>query len=521
MPHSPPFYKKSFPKAIGLSLAILIALWLLGYQGIAYVFQDNEISRSWWQLLFSRTTLLLALGFGVFVAIKNKVWRQIRLKANAFNLSIFRVIYFGFFSLGALFFLPRLWQQTTAFAALPPSARSEVAFANFLPSILPHSSLLITLCVVLFFVAMVAACIGYKTKWAILLFSFCAFYLLGLPNFYGKINHNHHIIWFALVLAFSPCHEMWSVDAWLQKRKGIPITSRNALEYQLPFIILWSLMGLIYFFPGFWKLWTSGLDWALSSNLKFQMQYKWLQLDQWTPFFRIDQYPLLYRSAGLFVLLFEIFFCLFIWHPKTRIIAICSGLIFHFSSWLFMDIFFVVLVLSYSSFIDWESLLVKKSSTQPPALSLSGLKTSFKAQKITWLVGILLLGCNTVFGLAHVHSWPFTMYPTFENIQTAATKTLVYRGRKENGEYLDLSKRVLIQHYSSARLWALEEDIIASIGESEGAYNKEILAHLMTLLSQEYPSLETIRISISITSIDQTSLKEIHESLFVDEISVD
>ena len=87
------------------------------------------------------------------------------------------------------------------------------------------------------------------------------------------------IIFFGLLSfwAFSPCEDRWSVDAWLRKKRGKAIKNRATFAYQIPFIMIWCLMGIIYFFPGFWKLWISGLDWALTDNMRNQMNYKWMQ----------------------------------------------------------------------------------------------------------------------------------------------------------------------------------------------------------------------------------------------------
>ena len=97
-------------------------------------------------------------------------------------------------------------------------------------------------------------------------------------------------------------------------------------------------MGVIYFFPGLWKIITSQLYWAFSDNMKYQLYEKWFLLDGWTPFFRIDHYPFLYKLGGLMTLLFETSFIFLILFPKTRMLAAISGLLFHNFTNLFMKI---------------------------------------------------------------------------------------------------------------------------------------------------------------------------------------
>ena len=96
----------------------------------------------------------------------------------------------------------------------------------------------------------------------------------------------------------------------------------------MPLRFVQLLLGLIYFFPGFWKVWWGGLDWVLSENLKFQMYLKWMEVSSWTPFFRLDQYPLLYKSAAIAAVAFELSFIFLIFLPRLYVFAPLGGLIF-------------------------------------------------------------------------------------------------------------------------------------------------------------------------------------------------
>jgi len=112
-------------------------------------------------------------------------------------------------------------------------------------------------------------------------------------------------------------------------------------------------MGLVFFFPGFWKLRTSGLNWVFSENLKFHLYEKWLQFSGWTPVFRIDRYPFLYQLAALGTVVFEISFIFLVLSQRLRILAVLGGIVFHILSGMFMRLLFWSLLACYVAFVDW------------------------------------------------------------------------------------------------------------------------------------------------------------------------
>ena len=40
--------------------------------------------------------------------------------------------------------------------------------------------------------------------------------IAGIPQFFGKINHIHHLIWFMAIFAVSPCADVLSIDPDLE-----------------------------------------------------------------------------------------------------------------------------------------------------------------------------------------------------------------------------------------------------------------------------------------------------------------
>ncbi|MFY9619537.1 MAG: DCC1-like thiol-disulfide oxidoreductase family protein [Pyrinomonadaceae bacterium] len=213
-------------------------------------------------------------------------------------------------------------------------------------------------------VALVIVCLacifGLFTRGAIIICLALSLYVLGVPQFFGKINHYHHLIWFMAVLAASPCSDVLSLDAvwksWKRADRGNTAPPEASQAYALPLRFIWLLMGVIYFSAGFWKVWTAGVGWAWSDNPRNMMYNKWMELSGWTPIFRIDHYPLLYKLSATATILFELSFIFLIFFASVRYLAPIGGLLFHNMTNVFMRISFWNLQACYVAFVDWNRL---------------------------------------------------------------------------------------------------------------------------------------------------------------------
>jgi len=175
---------------------------------------------------------------------------------------------------------------------------------------------------------------------------------------FGKINHYHHLIWFILIMAVSPCADVLSIDAvrksWSRADRGVTDPPEAATVYALPLRFVWLLMGVIYFQAGFWKIWTSRGAWVWGDNPRNIMYNKWTELAGWTPLFRIDQHPLFLKISALSTVAFELSFLFLIFCGTVRWLAPAGGLAFHSATNLFMRISFWNLQGCYVAFVDWS-----------------------------------------------------------------------------------------------------------------------------------------------------------------------
>jgi len=353
------------------------------------------------------------------------------------NLAVFRIVLFSTVLCSEDFY-DSIW-----FASIGSELRVPPQTPLGILGLMPISASLDETASALLLVACIGAIIGFKTRICALLVVMLGFYVMGIPNCFHKVNHtSHHLIWFAIVLAFSRCADTLSVDAMIRsKRKENSQTNENSsttlpaipsMVYGLPLRITWVLIGLLYFFPGFWKVKTSGLAWAFSDNLANIVHKKILDSDQgWMPLFRIDRYPDLYHLAGLGTLIFELSFIALIFFPVGRIFLVLVGQLFHSLIMASLGITFFCLQTCYVALVDWHAV---GQGLKKLAKGFSRARHDVKPQEnlarqqndestSQWLklsspivplsiAGILLIYSTCAFGICKkTDGWPFACYP--------------------------------------------------------------------------------------------------------------
>jgi hypothetical protein len=387
------------------------------------------------RLVFSHLTLLLVAAHLCLAAAlaRDCTWRIVvdffTTPASPLNLAIFRVVVF----VGVLSQIHP--SETIWFGKVPHALQIAPVGVGWLLPHLPISESWMTLAVTLLIVVCAMGILGLFARTAAVLALVGAFYVLGVPEFYGTVEHYHHLLWFLAILAVSPSGDALSIDAILksskQKDKGTAAMPQPSVVYSLPLRFACLLIGLIYFFPGFWKIRISGFDWAFTDNLRYVMYARWMDLDAWTPFFRIDLHPWLYRSIALGTLVFELSFILVIFFPRLRAVAALAGLGFHFGSGMFMRIPFFDLWICYVALFDVSSWLVPLSRRLFPGGLIAGYLShdlvegdnsrNIAAPKVgarrfapVAILGILLLLANFYWGARGIiRGWPFACYPRF------------------------------------------------------------------------------------------------------------
>ena len=290
-------------------------------------------------------------------------------------------------------------------------------------------------------------------------------YVLGVPQLWGKVNHYHHIVWFAAILAASP-----ATDALAPDRRTIPQAfsrlrstarlHRSARRTQL------LLSG-----PG--KS-GGGLGWIWSDNLKYLLYQKWFQLPGFQPLFALDQYPLVLRLFAASVVLFELSFVWLILHPRTRPLAVVGGLGFHAGTALVMGINFWAIWACFVVFVPWGRLVSHAGEPSP------------KRRGPVVLSWLCIIGVTLAFVL-RINSWPFSYYPTFARL-AGPTVTLV------QADNLDPAVERRIMARMTGTRW---QSILRRAATHPNPLVRERTARgILTLLRRESPNQEAPRLTI-------------------------
>lgn len=233
--------------------------------------------------------------------------------------------------------------------------------------------------------------IGLFTRVSSLVATLGLGWLLWIPQQSGQVMHTHHLLWFFAILAASPSGDAWSLDA----RRGP--AQAPSLAHGVPVRVAWLSMGLIFFFPGLWKL-SAGTAWL--DGLPALVEGKWFQLAD-TPWVQLP--PRLLWWGGVASIAFELGFVALLFSRRTRLLGVALAFLFHQGIWLVMGIVFSSLWLCDVVFLPWASWL------RVPAV---GVKTRAAWPSIA--LGVVLLGGQLFTGVTRrERSWPFACYPTF------------------------------------------------------------------------------------------------------------
>ena len=374
---------------------------------------------------------LFAIHFG---------WQRIRAffstPTHPVNLAIFRIALFG-----ALFIFADAGTTIRA-SQFPEILKAAPPGWGGLLNILPIDQTSATVIVRIFQISCLLAMVGLFTRVSATLAVISGIYVLGIPQFFGKIDHYHHLLWFTAILAASRCADVLSVDAWLAARRKNSAeklqTPQPNVIYSRPLRFVWLLIGVIYFFPGFWKFVIGGLDWALTDNMRYLVYTRWLQLD-WTPVFRGLDHPILYKIGGLGVIIFELLFIFLLFFPRLRKYAIGTGISFHLMTFLLMRINFWTLLISYLAFFDFEKIyqrLVQKQRSSVAAISENHGEKRFGKRSVV-IVGSFLLIVNSLCGFLLIDSWPFAVYPTFATVEEPYTQSITFALKSNDGSVIE------------------------------------------------------------------------------------
>lgn len=461
---------------------------------IAYYINKNlEISNSNFQLDLARgfislqvVNLIVTLGTNhKFFAEKFKSF--LSEPVLPYSLSMTRILFFSFSIFLYLVAFP-------SFEGHLGGEKQALPTIEWLVEILPVSPDLFRIfCYLGAFCAFMVA-IGYKTRFFLICSCITIFYVATVPNFYGKLWHQQLVIWITWILAFSPCYDILSIDAKLKSQEIV-----KSWKYGLHLKILFLQFGLIYFFPGFYKLWAAGFDWALGESMVNQVHLEWFENYNKVPAFRLDKYPSLLQLGGILAICFELLYFFLVFSKKTRWIAAIGGILFHNLLAWFMHIgFFLFLQVFYLVYIPWNKV-VSFFKELPAAIPID--TNSFKFSSLKFIIPFAIVLTNFIYGVFRIDSYPFSIYPTYSNLIEPSFSYLKFDVKDKEFAELDLWARAKDNYFRWESFSRFEPEIVDRF-RLNGTVDSSLIAqqwerwHIGLKLADEIDSIEVSAIEI-------------------------
>lgn len=210
--------------------------------------------------------------------------------------------------------------------------------------------------------------ISTKTSFLLVLF------YQGFLRSFGHFNHDEMLgVYCLAVLAFTPCGDSFSLDQWLRNRTK----ERPQFAYAYPILLLQLLMAWVYFSSVLIKLRTTGLAYLGPDNFPSLAIFHSLDNLHDTSFrlaFWLPQVRSYLPFAVVLVLLWEFCFPLAVFFRRLRWWILGVGIVFHFSTLFFMNIFFPHQLALYLLFVNWDKLRAHAPLTAREAFKFRAFK---------------------------------------------------------------------------------------------------------------------------------------------------
>ncbi len=418
-------------------------------------------------------------------------WLRQRLpKDAAVNLAVFRIV------VASLFLTTGEVRGAAAWASLPAALAVAPRGWGWALALYPPSPAAARVAWVVVIAGAVLGAAGLFARAAFIALTVAALYLLALPLRSGLPYHYQHLVWFAAICAASPCADALALGGW-RRRRAAPAPQRSA-AYGVPLRVAWLLVGVIFFFPGLWKVRTLGLGWITSDNLRNQMYWKWASTPGFAPPFRIDRFPALLHAGAAVVVALELSFVFALWTRWSRRGAVAAALVFHSSARWFMGIDFSGLWLTYVMFVDWDGLwrrwLRRGDATSPTAPA--ALEPMARWAPALIAGALLVAGAVDAGARGATQGWPFACYPTFQDRAATRIPALAIRLVRDGGEEASLDVTDGVAPAESARERIFGARLLASArapdaGAHFAAYWQRISARAR--VPERWPDLRAVR----------------------------
>lgn len=223
-------------------------------------------------------------------------------------------------------------------------------YGNYLPEFGP--TIAVALCTILM-VALLAAMVGWCTRTSLIVANVIFTYFCQLDSITTMTKYTVIATHVLLLLTVSPCGQLWSVDAWLERRRratlGLPEAAPPLFDCW-PRRLIQILIAVVYFGAGITKLHTPTF---FSGD---QLQY-WMQthVNYRHPIGEVlSIYPIFLVASAYMVVTWELVFPFLCWRGWQRPVVLAFGCAFHVMTCITLGLFFFPLV-CYCTYFSYLS----------------------------------------------------------------------------------------------------------------------------------------------------------------------
>jgi hypothetical protein len=191
---------------------------------------------------------------------------------TAEQLALVRLVGYGLLFAIYLPLDDRGWTQVSSVFWMPISAFHILSGP-------PRNAAMIGVLQILWKTSLLTSAIGFVSRVSMVTAAALGFFLLGLPNCFGKIHHlDGFPVLLLSILALSRCVDALSVDRALRSnremrsnrevRSGREVRTGVSSLYRWPVRLAQTLFLLVFFAAGCAKLRNSGLAWMTATNMR-------------------------------------------------------------------------------------------------------------------------------------------------------------------------------------------------------------------------------------------------------------
>lgn len=346
---------------------------------------------------------------------------------------------------------------------------------------------------VLFYASGGLALVGLYTRLSLAVLTLAALVLFGVAQLTGEVVHDMHLVWMLVVLAVAPSGEALSVDRAFARGvslRALAGSKRPSASAEIALASARALLGVVYFFPGFWKLATSGLAWVTSDNVRNQMWWKWAEWGAMPPL-RVDRVPGLVEVGAGLVVAFELSFFALASVPRARRALALAGLLFHQATRAFFFITFTSLWACYGCLVF------------PGARALGRARAISRRTLPGLVVGCGLVSAAFVQGIrGETQSYPFACYPTFAARVGAEMPDVAVEIERDTGERSWLPRAPRTQSE-----WGTAWQIAGLFGRESTREAKRAFARAELVTTGVPPGTRALRLFVVLRSVEPGSTR--------------